>query len=38
MEKYRVYADIDIDAVRFNMESMHRNIKEGTQMAAVINT
>ena len=36
MEKYRVYADIDIDAVRFNMESMHRNIKEGTQMAAVI--
>lgn len=36
MEKYRVYADIDLDAVRFNMESMHRNIKEGTQMAAVI--
>lgn len=36
MEKYRVYADIDLDAVRFNMESMHRNIKEGTKMAAVI--
>ena len=23
MEKYRVYAGIDLDAVRYNMESMH---------------
>lgn len=36
MEKYRVYAGIDLDALRFNMESMHRNLKEGTQIAAVI--
>lgn len=36
MEKYRVYAGIDLDAVRINMESMHRNLKEGTKMAAVI--
>ena len=26
MEKYRVYAGIDLDAVRYNMESMHKNI------------
>lgn len=36
MEKYRVYAGIDLDAVRYNMESMHNNLKEGTKMAAVI--
>ena len=36
MEKYRVYAGIDLDAVRYNMESMHHNLKEGTKMAAVI--
>lgn len=36
MEKYRVYAGIDLDAVRINMESMHRNLKEDTKMAAVI--
>lgn len=36
MEKYRVYAGIDLKAVRMNMESMHRNLKEGTKMAAVI--
>lgn len=34
----RVYADIDLDAVRYNMESMHRNIKPDTQIAAVIKT
>ena len=36
MEKYRVYAGIDLNAVRYNMESMHKNLKEGTRMAAVI--
>ncbi len=34
----RVYAEIDLDAVRFNMESMHRNLKPDTKMAAVIKT
>lgn len=36
MEKYRVYAGVDLEAVRYNMESMHHNLKEGTKMAAVI--
>ena len=36
MDKYRVYAGIDLNAVRYNMESMHQNLKEGTKMAAVI--
>ena len=35
-EKNRVYAGIDLDALRYNMESMHKNIKEGTKIAAVI--
>lgn len=34
----RVYADIDLDAVKFNMESMYKNLKPGTKMAAVIKT
>jgi alanine racemase len=34
----RVYARIDVDAVRFNMESMHRNINPQTKMVAVIKT
>jgi alanine racemase len=34
----RVYAQIDLDAVRFNMEAMHRNIDPSTQMVAVIKT
>jgi alanine racemase len=34
----RVYARIDLDAVRFNMESMHRNINPQTKMVAVIKT
>jgi alanine racemase len=34
----RVYARIDLDAVRFNMESMHRNINPQTRMVAVIKT
>ena len=29
MKKNRVYAGIDLDALRYNMESMHKNIKEG---------
>lgn len=36
MEKYRVYAGIDLDALRCNMESMHQNIHKDTQIAAVI--
>lgn len=36
MEKYRVYAGIDLDALRYNMESMYQNLKPGTKMAAVI--
>lgn len=34
----RVQADIDLDALHFNMESMHANIKESTKMCAVIKT
>lgn len=37
MKKYsRLRADIDLDAVAYNFESMHRNLKPGTKMAAVI--
>lgn len=36
MNKSRVYAGIDLDALRYNMESMHNNLKEGTKIAAVI--
>ena len=32
MKKNRVYAGIDLDALRYNMESMHKNIKEGTKL------
>ena len=38
MNTYRVYAGIDLDAARFNLESMHLNLHPGTQMAAVIKT
>lgn len=38
METKRVRAEIDLDAVLYNMESMHNNLKEGTMMAAVIKT
>lgn len=34
----RVYAKIDLDAIGYNMEQMHNNIKEGTQVMAVIKT
>ena len=37
MEKYRVYAGIDLDAVRYNMESMHKNIDKDTKIVAVVN-
>ena len=35
-ENCRVCLNIDLDAIRFNMESMHRNIKQGTKMLAVV--
>ena len=39
MKEYsRVYAKIDLDAVRFNMESMENNISEKTKIIAVIKT
>ena len=39
MKKYsRVRAVVDMDAIRFNVESMHRNIPEGTDMIVVIKT
>lgn len=34
----RVYAKISMDALRYNMQSMHNNLKEGTQIVAVIKT
>ncbi|MCM1106577.1 MAG: alanine racemase [Blautia sp.] len=38
MEEYRVYAEIDLDAVRYNLESMHKNIANQTKIAAVVKT
>lgn len=32
----RVCAEIDLDAIRFNMRSMHNNLKDGTKIAAVV--
>lgn len=32
----RVRADIDLDAVLYNMESMHKRLKPGTKIAAVV--
>lgn len=34
----RVCADIDLDAIRYNMEQMHGNLKPGTKMMGVIKT
>lgn len=34
----RAYAKIDLDAVRYNMESIHRALKPDTQVMAVIKT
>ena len=37
MNQYsRVYAEIDLDAILYNMESMHGNIAENTKIMAVI--
>ena len=39
MKKYmRVCAKIDLDAVEYNMEKMHENIREDALMLAVIKT
>lgn len=36
MSKNRVYAGVDLDAVLYNMESMHQNIEPDTKICAVI--
>lgn len=36
MNTERVCAEIDLSAIRFNMESMHRSLTPGTKMTAVI--
>ena len=38
MSNERVRADIDLSAVLFNMESMHRNLRPGVRMVAVVKT
>lgn len=39
LEKYqRVYAAVDLDAICYNMEHMHDNLKPGTRMIGVIKT
>lgn len=39
LENYqRVYAAVDLDAVRYNMEQMHLNLSPGTKMIGVIKT
>ena len=39
LEKYqRIYAAVDLDAIRYNMEHMHANLKPGTRMIGVIKT
>lgn len=39
LERYqRVYAAVDLSAVRWNMERMHENLSPGTQMIGVIKT
>ncbi len=39
LEKYqRVYAAVDLSAVRWNMERMHENLMPGTRMIGVIKT
>lgn len=39
MKSYsRVYAKIDLDAIMYNMDQMHKNIKKDTKMIAVIKT
>ena len=36
MNAGRVHANIDLNAILYNMDSLHRNLKKGTKMAAVI--
>lgn len=38
LEMKRVRAEIDLGAVRYNMDSMHRNLSPGTKIAAVVKT
>lgn len=39
LEKYqRVYAEVDLDAIHYNMEQMHANLTPGTKMIGVIKT
>ncbi|MBQ6590303.1 MAG: alanine racemase [Lachnospiraceae bacterium] len=38
MSNERICAEIDLSAVRYNMESMHRNLLPGTGMIAVVKT
>ena len=38
MKNSRVYADIDLSAVLYNLESMHKNIKQDAKIVAVIKT
>lgn len=38
MSNERICAKIDLSAISFNMESMHRNLKPGTGMIAVVKT
>jgi alanine racemase len=38
MRNSRVYADINLSAVLHNLEEMHKNISDETQIVAVIKT
>lgn len=38
MSNMRVRAEVDLDAIQFNMDSMHKNLKNGTLMTAVVKT
>lgn len=38
MSNERICAEIDLSAISWNMESMHRNLKPGTDMIAVVKT
>jgi alanine racemase len=39
LEEYsRVYARVDLDAIRYNLESMKKNIPDGTRIMAVVKT
>ena len=39
IEQYqRVYATVDLDAIRYNMEQMHQNLSPGTKIIGVLKT